>query len=767
MNQCLAIFGALLALLAAVAPLRAAPPQIARFSPLALMPGKTVELTLHGQNLLDARSLWTSFASRCEFVAGDDEASKKGEKLLCRVTSPREEQVGVGAMRLVTGEGVSNPILVMLDDLPTVVESENNHIIEQAQSINWPTAVDGQCDPLQEDWYRFHAAAGQRLSFEVVSQRLGTALDPVLRLLTPDGKEVVRLDDAQGSGGDSRFMHTFDSDGDYLLSVGDVRHAGGGGFRYRLRVGSFPLIKAVYPAGGRSGSVTSFELVGPPPDADSLLHVALPDTGNSARLVPFSVPSAEGAGSGWFQVEATPGSESLESEPNNGPGEATPAQIPGALNGRLAEIGDRDHFKFQAKQGQRMHCVAVTRELGSPCDLYVSLHQADGAQIAVARQERQTVLDADIPQDGEYTLQVEDLLGGGAPDHVYRIDVSDTYSGFALSAEQTQYSAPQCGTFIIKVLAQRRGYNDPIELAVEGLGDGVTLEGNKLEGAETLLKVTLPASIPSGELRHATIVGKAKVGEQTVTVPASQREPLRAMFPNALSLPTQLEETVAIGVGPPFPPFFDLGLASTDIYFPQLVGASTFDINVTRTNEAFKEAVSIAIEGLPEGITAEVAPVEDGMKAYRVSLKGPVDRAEGEFPIRIVGTGKFQEQSRTVPLEKLTLRITKPLVVSVAMAGPIVAGGEQQATVQLQRFGEEPQPVRLQVSDGPAELSAPIFVTVPADASRITIPFTAAATATAGKFDNLVVEASTTVKGQNVTVQSQPATVEIQPAPAK
>jgi hypothetical protein len=75
--------------------------------------------------------------------------------------------------------------------------------------------------------------------------------------------------------------------------------------------------------------------------------------------------------------------------------------------------------------------------------------------------------------------------------------------------------------------------------------------------------------------------------------------------------------------------------------------------------------------------------------------------------------------------------------------------------------------VRLQVSDGPAGLSAPIFVTVPSDANQVKIPFTAAADAAPGKFDNLVVVASTTVKGQNVTVQSQPASIEIQPASAQ
>ena len=52
------------------------------------------------------------------------------------------------------------------------------------------------------------------------------------------------------------------------------------------------------------------------------------------------------------------------------------------------------------------------------------------------------------------------------------------------------------------------------------------LEGNKLEGPEGLLKVTLPATIPQGEMRLATIVGRAKVGDATISIKANQRAPL-------------------------------------------------------------------------------------------------------------------------------------------------------------------------------------------------------------------------------------------------
>ncbi len=233
-------------------------------------------------------------------------------------------------------------------------------------------------------------------------------------LLTPDGTELLRFDDADGIGGDIRFVHTFETAGDFILALRDVRYAGGGEFGYRLRIGSFPLIYSVYPAGGRSGDVVSFELAGIDVDATSKLHVTLPNSSASPRLASFSVASVPNMGSGWFQVEANPGVESLEVEPNDGFTEATTAQFPAALNGRLDKAGDRDCFKFQAKKGQRVHCEAMTRELGSPCDLHMSLHKPDGPQIAVARQDRRTTLAVEIPEDGEYVLQVEDLLVGAA-----------------------------------------------------------------------------------------------------------------------------------------------------------------------------------------------------------------------------------------------------------------------------------------------------------------------------------------------------------------
>ncbi len=745
--------------------LQAAPPQLVRVSPLAVAPGKTVDFTLHGKQLLQSQKLWTTFAARTDFAAAEDENSKKGEKLLCHVTVPRDEQVGIYAMRAVTTGGVSNPILLMVDDLRSVSEAADNHSPDKAQLLDLPLAVDGQCDSVKVDMFRFFVLAGQRLSFEVVSQRLGSKLDSVLRLMTSRGEEIVRVDDTQGTGGDSRFSYTFETEGEYLITIEDVRHLGGAGFHYRLRIGEFPLITAVYPAGGKCGEVSSFQLLGNTTDLFSPLHVALPKVSESS-LVSFGVKNDPQGGTGWFQVETNPGSQSLEQEPNDELKEATVVAFPGVINGRLEKPGDRDHFRFQATKGQRLHCVAKTRELGSPCDLYLSLHKTDGSRIALAPQARDTVLDMLIPEDGEYVLRVEDLLSGGSPEHIYRLDMKDAFFGFELHAEKNEYVAPLGGTVVVKVLAKRTGFTGPLELTVEGLGSGVVLENNKLEGAETLLKITLPAGLPQGAMRLIKIVGKAKEGEQFYKVAAKQREPLLALFPSTFSLPTSLVETIALGVGPPIAPYFELAVPGNKVCFPQLVGTSTFDIEIKRINEAFKAEVALAVNGLPEGVTAEIKPVEKGLKAYRVTLKGPPEIAFGSFPISIVGTGKFQEQTKVVTLENIALQITKPLVVQMTLPSPLVAGSSQEAEITLHRFGAEPQPVRVHVSDGPAGLSAPIFVTVPSDANQATLRLSAAADAPPGKFENLTVVASTTVQGQNIVVQSEPVAGEIQASPS-
>ena len=160
--------------------LDADPPQINHMQPGAAIPGQTLNVTVFGQRLDQPTMLWTSFPAKVELAAGIDGNAADPERVTYRLTVPRQAQVGVGAMRLITRKGASNLKLFMLDDLPSVNGNGSHHSRQEAQPLTLPVAVDSACDALKSDYYRFSAAAGQQISLEVVAQRLASPLDPVV-----------------------------------------------------------------------------------------------------------------------------------------------------------------------------------------------------------------------------------------------------------------------------------------------------------------------------------------------------------------------------------------------------------------------------------------------------------------------------------------------------------------------------------------------------------------------------------------------------------
>ena len=72
-----------------------------------------------------------------------------------------------------------------------------------------------------------------------------------------------------------------------------------------------------------------------------------------------------------------------------------------------------------------------------------------------------------------------------------------------------------------------------------------------------------------------------------------------------VSYPSEITQTLALGVGPVFPDFFKLSLEPSTVLLPQLVGTNTFKVKAEKLNK-FDDAIALKVEGLPEGISAEV-----------------------------------------------------------------------------------------------------------------------------------------------------------------
>ena len=510
--------------------------------PSAVAPAQASEVTLRGADLGKATALWISVPAEADIVRA------AGDHVTVRVTTPPGVPVGVAALRVAGPGGASNLQFFMVDDLPTVPERGGNAGPGTAQELPSRAAVDGACDALALDYYRLRGRRGQRVSVEVVAARLGSQLDPVLRLLDASGRELAWADDSPGVGGDCRFAHTFAADGEYLIELRDVNYDGGPAHFYRLRVGDFPLPAAAFPLGGKSGSVALFAPLGEGCEGVGPAIAALPA---GSRRVALSWQRGGAGGSGFAGVAAGDLDETVEAEPNDAADAATPLALPAAVSGRLQSAGDVDVYKVGLRKGGRWAFRARTRSLGSPCDLVMQLLRPDGSKLAESKVEgaADASLDAAAPADGTYLLRVRELTGAGGPALAYRIEAEPYRPGFALSVEADKVDARPGGEFQLKVTAARRDYGGPVALSVEGLTpaalEGATIPAGKQEAT---LKVRLPPDLVPGTLLHFQIVGSADLPGGKATATASTAPALRQRLPGMPYPPEELDGQIALGV---------------------------------------------------------------------------------------------------------------------------------------------------------------------------------------------------------------------------
>ena len=89
-------------------------------------------------------------------------------------------------------------------------------------------------EPGETDWFAFAGRKGQTLRFDAFGRRVGSAIDPELDILGPDGKHLKGVGDKVGLDAQEDFK--LPADGVYRVQVRDHLKRGGPLFVYRLEV---------------------------------------------------------------------------------------------------------------------------------------------------------------------------------------------------------------------------------------------------------------------------------------------------------------------------------------------------------------------------------------------------------------------------------------------------------------------------------------------------------------------------------------------------
>lgn len=531
-------------------------PELTTIRPLGLVSGVTNTITLIGENLSGATKLWTSFPPSVRSLEDWNDTVVTSTQVTIRVTIPPLyfltglPPVGIGALQLVISNGCTPFHLLMVDDMRSAVEVASNKTFAAAQRLDPPLAVDGNTDELSFDFYKFRAKKGQRLTIEVVAQRIGSRLDPVLRLLDAKTNEIAYCDDDPRIGRDSRLQLKVPATGEYVLEVRDINYGGGSQFQYRLRIGDFPVTSVPFPMAAVGGSNLTVSVLSPNRDDIQTAKVSIP-----LRMERVSVPVKYKRGSGWSWVSllASSVTEISEREPNDKTNNATAISIPGALNGRFEQTNDVDFYRFEASKDQRLVFRGRNRSLGSPCDLYMEIHDTAGKMIAEydPTGPDEGVLTNQFKEAGTYYLMVEELNRFGGPDLAYRIEVQPLLPGFDLSVDVNKLEISTNGTAELKVTAVRRNYDGPIQLSIWGADENaLEIENVAIpeKKNEAQLKLKPAPSLAPGGFQHFEVRGTATISGETRTAVASTLPALRKLWPNLLYPPPELDGVIALSI---------------------------------------------------------------------------------------------------------------------------------------------------------------------------------------------------------------------------
>jgi hypothetical protein len=497
----------LLAPLAPLAPLHAAPPSLMYLFPAGARRGTTVEVSAGG-----AFERWPVGA----WVKGPGVTVKPAKdkgKLI--VTVAADATPGSSWLRLYDDEGASiaRPFLIGL--LPEVMEKEPNNEPKQAQKLEAADViVNGRLDKAGDvDVFAVPLQQGQTLVASIEAHRtLRSPMDAVLQVLSEDGFVLAQNNDFHGL--DPQIAFTAPRDGTFFVRLfafpavpdASIRFSGGATYVYRLTLTTKGFVDYPYPLAVTAGQPAEVELIGWSLPA-AARRIALPPTakGPVATIVHAEIGN-------HVDVALEPHfTLALRATTSRTRPQLIP--VPATVTGRLGEAGATSFYEFQGRKGKTLLLRVESQSLDFEVEPVLRLTDTAGKVLArgeAAKLHGDAVLSFTPPQDAPYRLEVLDLHGAGGPRHVYRLSVATSVPDFALTVASDRFTLMPGTPLDIPVTIERRGgFAEAITLTAQGLPAEVTANAItvKTSDKKTTLRLTAASATAASALR---IIGKSE-----------------------------------------------------------------------------------------------------------------------------------------------------------------------------------------------------------------------------------------------------------------
>jgi hypothetical protein len=743
----------------------AAAPSLADLSPRGLQAGGTTTLNVSGAGLSEK----TQVLLALPIVKQAVRPGAQPNRIQVDVTLDANVPAGIYHLRIVTDEGVSNPVAIGVDQCPQVPFA--------TEVKNLPVALHGDLTAGTILETSFAGKAGQQIVVDLEARRLGGALNPVLEIHRPGGVLLASSQGQEAIAGDARLDIKLPQDGTYRVRLHDVLYRGAAPGFFRLKIGALRYADWAFPLGAKRGSTSSIGFASTNLPATTRISMT-PTTPLDAEPAALRVDLFSG---GRPAVAVGDMAEVAEVE-----GKPAEAAAPAGFTGRLSKPGEVDRFVLRVKPGMRLRFDVRAERIGSPLDAVLTVQKPDGTTLASGDDQGETIdpgFEFTVPGGVDaLVLLLSDQLRGGGPTHVYHITATEIRPDFRLTALADRLNIPRGGNAVLRVRASRAGYTGPIRLSfAPGMPPGVaTAAGEVIPAGATDTLLTLRADANASGVVLSNLMGEGSEGNIRVRRAASvtdtattRHQPwLRYELPLAVTRP---EATQLAWQG--------------DAPNAQLIAGVTYQTSVklTRTTAGAgpvrlslltSQITPLIAEGERKGqpdvartLRLEAQPtIPPGQDTATLKILVPPTLRTGQYALavqaellnpagQVVGTAVTPSRLLPAVTPSFTLELVSPAKLE-ARAGKGPAG---KLVGRIRRVGF-PHPVTLTLAGLPQGVPAPSLV-VPGDKTDFEFPLTFPASVKPGELKGVKLVGTSQLAPKNVAKAANEIALELKIVP--
>lgn len=644
--------------------------------------------------------------------------------------------LGPHGVRLRTAAGISNYVWFQVGALPEADEKREG---DAAMSIALEHTINGSLRGEEVDRYALDLQAGARVHCELTAMRLGfSAVDLALSVAGPDGREVARADDTPLGQKDPIVTFAVEASGTYVVAVEAAFPDAANSGPYRLHVGTFPRPTGALPAGGQPGETIEFEMLGDGPAPRA--RATLPTDGTQIfRYYPETGEGAVAPSPILLRVGGPPNASGVVDAKGR-----TLVDFPASVHGVIAEPDQTLRYFFRAKKGQVLEFRVLARTLHSPLDPVLIAREAGGKFLAynddAGGGSADSLLTFTAPADGEFSIEVRDLLRRGSPAHFFRLEGGERSAPMSLRMvvgrqDEPVLAVPQGGRGACVLQITNADANAGLELLAQDLPPGVTATFGPILRGSNLVPLVLHAS--QGTSLLGAQMGFAAKATQAPLVRDPgyvQVIPLVTVRNNQPILYTaQRHLPVAVTKAAPFT------LEIEPLQAPLIRGAPLGVRVRVQREKGFADNIRIRAVWTPPGVNAGQVVIPGNSSEAALPIEATTSALLGTFPLAVNAVCSRGGGVLELASDFTELRVEEPWVTATVGKARGRQGEGKELRVQLERKHTLEAPFRAALLNLPRGVTATEAEVTP-DAKEVTFALTIAADASLGRHRAFVVE---------------------------